>query len=267
MIRTAWVFLVGAAATVLLAPVVIVAGLFRLRVQRLYDWAGRSWSQSIMWASGCEVRIEGLEHIHMDEPQVLVGNHQSWFDVMAVAANLPKTFHFVAKKELEKIPLWGPAWKACRHISIDRSDRAAAVASLEQAGRQLKEERSAVVMFAEGTRSPTDHLLPFKKGPFMLALHSGVPVVPFGVAGSRRVFPKGSWRVRTGPIILRFGPPIPTSDLDIDDREGLMQRVRREVRRLRDGARLELGPGKLEAPVSHEGHDGDEGTKTDRPIH
>ncbi|NIP81367.1 MAG: 1-acylglycerol-3-phosphate O-acyltransferase, partial [Gemmatimonadetes bacterium] len=132
------------------------------------------------------------EHIAPDTPQILVGNHQSWFDVPAVATNIPKSYHFVAKKELERVPIFGRAWKAAGHISIDRSDRESAVESLDRAGEQLRREGSAVVIFAEGTRAPTDALQPFKKGAFMLALHTGVPIVPFGVAGSRRVMPKDS---------------------------------------------------------------------------
>ncbi len=248
MIRTVWVGLVATAATFFYGPAMILGALFGVRSPRFYDWGGQGWSRTILRASGCTVRVEGLENIRPDEPQVLVGNHQSWFDVFAVAANLPKSFHFVAKKELENVFLFGRAWKAAGHISVDRSDHASAIASLEEAGKQLRAERSAVVMFAEGTRSPTDAMLPFKKGAFMLALHSGVPIVPFAVAGSRRILPKGSWRVRPGPIIVRFGPPIPAAALGQGERDALLQHVRYEVRRMRDDARRELGPGRLENP-------------------
>lgn len=246
-LRTVWVALVATVATLFVGPLMVLGGLLRVKRPRFYDWGGRTWSRMILGASGCPVRVEGMHHIRLDAPQVLVGNHQSWFDVLTVAANLPKTFHFVAKKELESVPIFGPAWKAAGHISIDRSNRASAVVSLDRAGNQLRREKSAVVIFAEGTRSPTDQLLPFKKGAFMLALHNGVPIVPFAVAGSRRVFPKGSWRVRTGPIILRFGPPIPTEGMGDTDRDALIERVRDAVRSLRDDARRELGPGPLES--------------------
>ena len=248
MIRTVWVGLNLLVGTLLLGIPVIIGALLRVRRQGFYDFAGRNWSRWAMWASNTPVRVEGIENIDPATPQVLVGNHQSWYDVFAVAGSLRKPFHFVAKKELEKIPIFGAAWKGAGHISIDRSDRGSAIRSLEQAGEQLEQEGSAVVMFAEGTRSPTDALLPFKKGPFMLALHSGVPIVPFGVAGTRRIFPKGSWRVRPGPIIVRFGAPIPTDSLDPEDRESLIRRVRDEVQRLRDEGRRELGPAELEKP-------------------
>jgi 1-acyl-sn-glycerol-3-phosphate acyltransferase len=246
VIRTVWAWLNGVVATLAIAPLILGAGLLRVRGPPFYDWAGRTWSRWNLRAGGARVTVEGLAHIDPGSPQVLVGNHQSWFDVFAVAAIVPKTYHFVAKKELEGIFIFGRAWKTAGHISIDRGDRASAIQSLDRAGAQLRRERSAVIVFAEGTRSPTDDLLPFKKGAFMLAIHTGVPIVPFAVAGSRRVFPKGSWRVRPGPIIVRFGPPIATAGLKTRDRDALIARVRDEVRRMRDEARATLGPGTLE---------------------
>lgn len=245
-VRTVWTFTVIAVATLIVGPLAILGGLLGVRRLEYYDWCGRSWSKAILWGSGCTVRTEGTEHIDLDSPQILVGNHQSWFDVPAVATNIPKSFHFVAKKELERVFIFGQAWKAAGHISIDRTDRQSAIESLDRAGAQLRDEGSAVVIFAEGTRAPTDELQKFKKGAFMLALHTGVPIVPFGVAGSRRVLPKGRWRVRKGPIIVRFGAPIRTDDLSEAERDRLMERVRNEVRRLRDEGRAELPPGRLE---------------------
>jgi 1-acyl-sn-glycerol-3-phosphate acyltransferase len=246
VIRNLWTWLNAIVATLVIGPIVIGGGLLRVRRRGFYDWCGSTWSRWILAASGCDVRVEGLENIDRETPQILVGNHQSWFDVFAVAAHLPKHYHFVAKKELEGVPIFGRAWKSAGHISIDRSDRASAIASLERAAVQLRNEGSAVVIFAEGTRASTDALQPFKKGAFMLALHSGVPIVPFAVAGSRRVMPKGGWRVRRAPIIVRFGKPVDTSALTPADREDLVALVREEVRRLRDEGRATLGPGTLE---------------------
>lgn len=250
MIRSAWVAINIFIGTVILGPPLILAGLVRYRNEAFLHWPGRKWSQWALWASGVRVTIEGAEHLDPSAAQVLVGNHQSWYDVFAVAGHLPRTYHFVAKKELARIPIFGAAWRAAGHIAIDRSDKGSAIASLERAGEKLKSEHSAVVIFAEGTRSSDDGLQPFKKGAFMLALHSGVPIVPFGVAGSRRILPKGGWRVRPGPIIVRFGAPIPTAGLTPLDREALIERVRAEVLRLRDEGRRQLGPGRLERPDS-----------------
>lgn len=228
MIRTAWVAFAGVVVTLFFGPLVILGSLVHVR-GRLYDWAGRSWSRSLLWASAVKVRALGLEHLHADSSQVLVGNHASHFDVLAVSSLLDRPFHFVAKKELEGVPIFGRAWKAAGHISIDRSDRDRAIASLNRAADRLRREAEAVVIFPEGTRSPDGHLQPFKKGAFMLALKAGVELVPFAVSGSRRILPKGSWRVRPGTITVRFGEPVPTAGRTEDDRDRLIAEVRSRI--------------------------------------
>ncbi len=237
MIRTAWVALNAILATLFFGGAVIVAAVFRLR-GRVYDWAGRSWSRHILWAASTRVRAVGREQVRVDRPQILVGNHASWFDVMAIAHCVEKPFHFIAKKELESVPVFGPAWKAAGHISIDRADRGSAIASLDRAADRLRNETAALVIFAEGTRSPTGELLPFKKGAFMLAIRSGVEIVPFAVCGSRAVMPKGRWRVRPGTITVRFGEPVATAGLTEEDRDRLLADVRDAVQDMLDEGRV-----------------------------
>lgn len=232
MIRSVWAWLNGAVATLVCASVVIVLGLFGR--SWVFEWGARAWSRWILRASGCRLEVEGLEHVASDRPQVIVSNHQSWFDVFALALGVPKRYHFVAKRELERIPLFGTAWKAAGHISIDRSDRQSAIRSLARAGEQLRAERSAVVIFPEGTRSPDGALLPFKKGAFMLALTSGVEIVPAAVSGTRAILPKGEWRVRPGRITVRFGPPVPVPEGREGGADALIREVRGRVADLRD---------------------------------
>ena len=232
MIRAAWTWLNGVVATLICASAVVVAAFLRHRPRDVGEWAARTWSEWILWATGCRVRVEGTEHIAPDRPQVVVSNHQSWYDVFALASAMPKRFHFVAKKELEAIPIFGRAWKAAGHISIDRGDRQSAIRSLTQAGEQLREEGSAVIIFPEGTRSWDGHMLAFKKGAFMLALTSGVDIVPAAVSGSRAILPKGAWRMRGGVITVRFGPPVPVQRDAAA--EPLINEVRARVEGLRD---------------------------------
>ncbi len=232
MIRSIWVFLNLLVATLVLGSGVIIASLLHLRT-RLYDYASRGWARWVLRASGCRVTIEGLEHVRLDAPQIFASNHVSWFDVFALAAEIPKHYRFVAKKELGQIPIFGRAWKAAGHISVDRGDRASAITSLDQAGALIKRDHSSVVIFPEGTRAETEELLPFKKGAFMLALRTGVNIVPVAVLGTRRILPKHGWRVRPGPIIVRFGEPIPTTGYDETNRERLIGLVRARIEALR----------------------------------
>ncbi|MBI4545747.1 MAG: 1-acyl-sn-glycerol-3-phosphate acyltransferase [Gemmatimonadetes bacterium] len=231
MIRSLWIILNLLVATLLLAGLVVLAAFLGIGT-RIYDWAPRAWSRWMLRVSGTPVRLQGLEHVKLDGPQIFAANHQSWYDVFALAAVIPKRYRFVAKRELEAIPLFGRAWKAAGHISVDRGDRASAIRSLEQAGELIRRDNSSVVIFPEGTRTRTGQLLPFKKGAFMLALHTGVEIVPVAIFGTRRILPKGAWHVRPGPIIVRFGRPISTVEYTEADRDTLIAEVRGRIESL-----------------------------------
>lgn len=225
MIRTVWVGLVIAGATFYYGLIAIGAAIFRARGE-IYSWATREWARAIIRASGIEIRAEGLENLERDAPQIIVANHVSGYDIFALASVLPVRFSFVAKKELERIPFFGTAWKAAGHISIDRSNRQKAIASLRQAGRKIREENSTVIIFAEGTRSRTGELLPFKKGAFTLALEAAVPIIPTALIGSNRIIRRGSWRIHPGPITVRFGSPITIDTARAGSVEALMDETR-----------------------------------------
>ncbi len=206
------------------------------RLPDIGDDAARRWSRILLWASGTRVELVGSEVIDPTRPQLLVANHVSWFDILAVASSLPGPFRFVAKKELAKIPVFGPAWRAAGHIPIDRYDRASALGSLEVARKRLEEDRPTVIFFPEGTRSPTGELRAFKKGAFVLAIQTGVEVVPAAILGSREVMAKGSFMIRTGRTIrVRLGTPIPVDGLTFEDRDALTRTARDHVLELLGG--------------------------------
>ncbi|HEX6134565.1 MAG TPA: lysophospholipid acyltransferase family protein [Longimicrobiales bacterium] len=231
MIRTAWFAINLLAATIPLSLLVII-GSYAGAASRFYDRIPRWWARWLLWAAAVRVDVEGVEHLSLERAQIIVANHVSWFDVLALAARTPKRYRFVAKQELGRIPLFGHAWKAAGHISVDRSDNARAVASLRQAGDTIRRDNSSIIIFPEGTRSPTGELQSFKKGAFVLALHNAIEIVPVAVIGTYRIMPKDSWRVRPGRIIVRFGPPVPTAGVDISGRDELITRVRAEMQQL-----------------------------------
>jgi 1-acyl-sn-glycerol-3-phosphate acyltransferase len=131
----------------------------------------------------------------------------------------------VAKKELTKVPFFGPAMEDAGHISIDRRNLQSAFSSYDQAAEAIQSGLSAAV-FVEGTRSRDGMLLPFKKGPFVLAIRAGVPVVPVRIRGGFENLPKGSIAVRGLPMSVQFGEPIPTVGLAYEDRDALSARCR-----------------------------------------
>lgn len=232
--RTLWAYLVAAVSTVYHAARILIPAAFRSpNFPTIAKEQPRNWARSLLWAAGVTVEVEGLENLPPGEPAVLVANHQSWFDVFALVVHLPVDYRFVGKIELTRIPFFGPSWLATGHIAIDRSDRNKAIESLREAGESLRRDGAVVVMFPEGTRSEDGELLPFKKGAFVLALQTGVSIVPAGVSGSRAIMPKGSWRIRPGTVVIRIGPPIPVEGRGEGARDALLGQARAEIERLR----------------------------------
>lgn len=209
--------------------VVGVVGAYLGLPRGYYQWAGRVFSKAMLWSSGTRVHVTGLENIDRQNPQVICCNHQSMWDVWPVAANLPVRNHFVAKKEIRKIPIFGRMSEAAGHVFIDRDNRTSAVESLKIAGRRIREENSTAVTFPEGTRSLTGNLQRLKKGPFIMAIEAGVPIVPTIVDGTFDILPKRGFRLRPQPITLQYGTPVDASRFGHGDRDALIMRVHAQM--------------------------------------
>lgn len=188
----------------------------------------RGWARQLLRISSAKIAFENLEVIDSERPQILVANHTSWYDVLALVS-IPGTSLFVAKKELARVPIFGRAIGGCGHIFIDRQDRNAAVESLAVARELLEKESPTIIMFPEGTRSKTGELQAFKKGAFVLAIQTGVDIVPAAIIGSRDVMNKGSLKFSPGTITVRFGTPISVEGLGMEDRNELTNRARAAV--------------------------------------
>jgi 1-acyl-sn-glycerol-3-phosphate acyltransferase len=185
------------------------------------DYVPRAWSRVMLRVAGVRIEVENAEMIDLDVPQVVVANHSSWWDVPVMAASVPGPYVFVAKKEIERAPFFGPAVRSCGYIFVDRKDRGKALESLGVARLRLEEDGSSIVMFPEGTRSDSGELQRFKKGAFMLAIQTGADVVPTAIVGARDVMRKGSFWIRPGVIRVRFGEPISVDGYTVDRRDEL----------------------------------------------
>ncbi len=246
MIRSVWVVLAGTWLTFYYSGrVVLACWLRRPGVRALCDRVAATWGRKLVGLSGSRVVLHGVDRVDWSRPWVIVANHQSWFDVFAVVGHLPIHARFVAKEELARVPIFGTAWTACGHVAVNRGDRGQAIQSLDAAGKRVQDEALAMVFFPEGTRSDDGRLQRFKKGAFVLAIQTGIPVLPVGISGSRDVMAKGSFRIRRGEIRLRIGEPIPTTGLETEDRDELVHRSREAVLELMedgDGVGPDTGP-------------------------
>jgi len=207
---------------VLVAPAIgLVAA---LDPRRAYDLS-RFWAIVNLRICGVDVASTRQARLDPSRPYVFMSNHASHFDVLAVVAALPEfQLRWVAKRELVDIPIFGWALRHAGHIIIDRSNPEQAIASL-RAAKAMMDTGISVMIFPEGTREGHDHeLLPLKKGGFMLALETGVPIVPLAVRDSRAILPRDDWRIHRGTIEVVVGPPIP---VERQTREALMASVER----------------------------------------
>jgi 1-acyl-sn-glycerol-3-phosphate acyltransferase len=226
--RSIWVVIV-AVSVLATVGVVGVVGAYAGLPRGYYQWASRVFSRAMLWAGGTPVRVIGLENIDRQRPEVIASNHQSMYDVWALAAVVPVRNHFVAKKEIRKIPIFGRMSEAAGHVFVDRGHRIAAVESLKVAARRIVEENSTAIVFPEGTRSLTGDLQKFKKGPFIMAIEAGVPIVPAVVEGTFEILPKRGFRLSPQPITVRFGKPVQTGKFSHDERDALIVRVRSQM--------------------------------------
>src|SRR6476469_7266459 len=219
--RTLLVFL----TLIIMAPTfgarVIIASLLGVKDREgsIYDRAPRWWAGLLVRAAGLRVRLHNEERMQSGEPRIFVCNHVSWFDVLTLAAVLPR-YKFVGKAELFRIPIFGRAAHSAGMIAIERENRKSAFESYRVAAERIRAGAS-VVVFPEGTRGRTYALREFKKGPFVLAVAEGVPIVPTIVHGTLEVMRRDSFRVRPGVVDIHFLEPIETDGLTYEDRNRL----------------------------------------------
>jgi len=183
-------------------------------------------TRSGLSVAGIRIAVEGLEQIDRDATYIFMCNHVSNLDPPILIPKLPRRTSVLVKKELFEIPILGRAMLMADLVPVDRRNREAAMNSMTEA-EKVMERGLNMTVFPEGTRSPNGRLLPFKKGPFYLAMDSGIPVVPVTILGSELLMPKGSSTIHPGVVKLKFHPPI--SPAQFSDKEELISAVRREI--------------------------------------
>lgn len=194
-------------------------------------WCARLWARGLLAAGGVRARREFEAPLEPDRRFIFMANHQSLFDIPALLATLPGQTRFLAKRSLFRIPVFGWAIAVGGFVPVDREDRSRARASFSAAAERLRSGAS-VLIFPEETRSLDGQLLPFRRGGFLLALKSGLPIVPVGIRGTFAVQPKGRVTIRPGRVTVRYGAPVEPQGYPVREKGELMVEVRRQVARL-----------------------------------
>ena len=190
--------------------------------------AQRNWAEGLVRFWGVEVRVHGAESVDTTRSYVVMANHLSYVDIVALFLALPIIPGFLAKSELTKVPFLSQALRSGGHVVIERDQHASAMQTLAKAAEQVRGGKT-VLVFPEGTRGDSDTIGDFKKGGFHLAKSAGVPILPVGVRGSRGVFARGSLLVHPGVIEVHIGEAIPEADVALLEPSEMVMRVRAQI--------------------------------------
>ena len=171
-------------------------------------------SKRILWWGGHEVTVTGAENIP-DETCVLVGNHQSYFDILAILStcDTDKMYGYLAKSGIDKVPFLRTWMRIIDCVFIELGSTRGSMDAVRQCSALVKEGRSMHI-FPEGTRSKGNFMNPFSPGALMIASRCGVPVVPFLINGTYKMFEANGNRMVPSKVTITYYPPIPTEGLN-----------------------------------------------------
>ena len=226
--KTVWGAVATVASALVTAVLVFPAGVLgRAGWMRSLTVLSRFWARSLIFMCGVKVEIQGLENLRGIDHYVLVCNHQSFFDIFAVAAFMPGQIRFVAKRELMKIPVFGYSLKAGGHVIIDRQAGGREIRKAVDIARQ----GFTLCIFAEGHRYNDNRVHEFEEGAAWLATLTKLPAVPTAISGSGTFFPRGARVVVPGgKMRLTIGKPIPVEELRNADRKAVTHRLEDAIR-------------------------------------
>ncbi len=203
--------------------------------------AARMWARGLLWASWIRLEVRNAEVVAApgapgapeapgigDDRFVIMANHQSLFDIPALLAAIPGQCRFVAKRSLFRIPVFGWAMALGGFIPVDRKDRSTAKDSFTAALDKLSRGAS-IVVFPEEVRSLGGKVLPFRRGGFLMALKSGLPIVPVGLHGTFAVQSRRSFLIRPQTVTVHFGEAMPLAGRSIRELPALTVQVRARV--------------------------------------
>jgi 1-acyl-sn-glycerol-3-phosphate acyltransferase len=218
----AYILVVGPLALLIVVP-------FRLK-GFLYE-IGHGGACLALGLAGIRYEVTGRAHVPEGQAVVFCSNHQSNVDPPVLFRALHRRLHILYKAGLRRIPIMGVAMDVGGFVPVDRKNREQALLSIERAAASIRAGNSFLI-FPEGTRSPTDELLPFKKGGFLMAIQAQAPIVPVAITGGRHAMRKGSGLIRPAHVRVSIGAPIPTAGMTADDRDVLIALVRDRIEAL-----------------------------------
>ena len=176
--------------------------------------------------AGIRIREVGKENIKRGQNYIFMSNHASNLDPPIEIPRIQQRCSVLVKKELFRVPILGTGMHLAQLVPVDRSNREAAIESVRE-GVEVLRTGLNMMIYPEGTRTPDGKLLPFKKGPFHLAMESGVPVLPMTILGTYEAWPKHRFALKSGVVTVVYHPAIDPKSYA--DRDALMAAVRESI--------------------------------------
>jgi 1-acyl-sn-glycerol-3-phosphate acyltransferase len=235
ILRSLYIWIAIAAATIACGLPAIPMGFVPPRG----SWSmrfGRAWSRLILKATGVPVRVLHPERLSGDRSFIIAANHESFYDILVLFRVLPMRIAFLAKRNLFRIPILGWSMAAAGFVPVDRGQRDRGTVTIETALKRLG-RGSSLIVFPEETRTRTGELLPFKAGAALLAIRSGLPILPVGIGGTFRIQRRGGFTITPSDVVIAVGEPISVEGRSIQDRNEVTAELRARVEALRETAR------------------------------
>lgn len=202
-----WYLPVLVLLTIFLGLLCVVVSYFSTRAARYIS--NSLWGHAVLDPAGIGLTTSGLENLpEGDGGFIIFANHTSLTDIPTVALATRKPVSWLAKASLGRIPFFG--WGLARvHMLVDRGGGVEATRKMVEEATTRLERGEILAIFPEGTRNRgSEPLLPFKKGTFILAKHTGAPIVPLAIKNAGNLWPADKYWPRPGTIRVKIGPPI-----------------------------------------------------------
>jgi 1-acyl-sn-glycerol-3-phosphate acyltransferase len=222
MLRTAFMCIFLTLYILIVGPPLLIYTFITKHVDPLY-WAGVNGVMFFVNCVGVHVQVKGVERIPAGTC-IFAANHTSSADAPAVVGAIPRRIAIILKRSLFEWPIVGQAFHLAHFIPVDRFNRDSAIESLEKATVAIRSGQSFLI-YPEGTRSPDGRLQEFKKGTAVVAIKSGVPLVPIACSGAHRVMEKRKLTIKPGKILVEFLEPIDSTKYSFEEREALIQEL------------------------------------------
>ncbi len=225
MIRALALLAFWGISILIVGPALVVWAALTGNVNPLYDNATRLAIFGVRLV-GVKIVLRGLENLKPGQNYIFMANHVSNLDPPVLIPSIPGRCSVLVKKELFRTPILGTGMRQADLVPVDRRDREAAIESIRAATQVLKKGLHMVI-YLEGTRSSDGRLLPFKKGPFHLAMDSGVPIIPVTMLGTYESWPRDRFALHPGTATVVFHPQI--DPREYADRDALIEAVRASI--------------------------------------